>query len=152
MSVPSRAVFTLTGTSAVNPGVDTIDEIARTPLALDGFDCVTIHATLKGNAGGTLDAYLQASPDGINWFDWCHFAQLIAGAAAVTYVASAVRPTALTTITAIGRDASPTIAAGTFLGTDWGVAIRLITVSSAASTAGATQTVIVTATRLAQAQ
>lgn len=147
MSHP-RAVYVISGTSAVSQGLDTTGEIGRTPLALDGFDCLTFQATLTGNTGGTLDAYLQTSPDGTRWFDWCHFSQRAADAASITYLGAAVRPTALATLTAIGRDATPTIAAGTFLGTDWGVAIRLITVSSAASTVGAVQTVVITATSL----
>jgi hypothetical protein len=145
--VSYRVVYTITGTSAVTPGLDTFGEIGRTGMGLDAYESVTIFAILNGNTGGTLDAYVQMTLDGLIWFDWCHFAQLPAGAAEQVRVAAATRPQSNSTLKAIGRDGTPALVANSILNTDWGVALRLVTVSSAASTVGAQQTLIVTATR-----
>lgn len=126
--------------------------LARTRYALHGFDCLTVHASLVGATGGTLDVYLQSSPDGVTWFDWHHFTQLAAGAAATNVVFAATRPAALAQVTAIGRDASPALAAGTVLGTDWGVAMRLLVVAGSNTSAGAALTVFLTASRLAESE
>ena len=53
---------------------------------LDDYDSLDITASLVGATGGTLDVFVQGSPDeGANWFDCVHLTSLAAGAAAIIY-------------------------------------------------------------------
>ena len=48
------------------------------------FDTVKVIAELASHTGGTLDVYLQHSPDGgTTWFDCAHFAQVSAASTLV---------------------------------------------------------------------
>lgn len=114
--------------------------------ALDDFLAMSFVAQLVGATGGTLDVYVQYSPNaGTTWVDYVHFTQLAAGAGAVTYTANTGAPT--TTTTAVGTGTAPALAAGTVTGGPWGDQMRLLMVAGAGTTAGATVTVRVVAQR-----
>ena len=99
--------------------------------------------TLTGATGGVLDIYIQISPDGgASWFDYLHFAQLAAGAAAVTKVVAISKKIPTTTaITTAGTGTSPALAANTVIGGDWGDRMRILAVAGASTSAGAAQVI-----------
>jgi len=113
---------------------------------LDDYLEVRAVARLVGATGGTLDVYLQFSPDaGQSWDDLAHFAQLAAAAPAATYtLTTSMRPS---TITTIGTGLSPALAANTVAGGPWGDRIRLVMVAGAGTSAGANVLVTLLAQR-----
>lgn len=116
--------------------------------ALQRFGALTIIATLTGATGGTLDVYLQVSPDaGVTWYDYAHFAQLAAGAAAITKVITVSRAGQQTGIPTVGTDLSPALAANAVVGGDFGDMMRVLLVAGASTSAGAVQTIKVIGTR-----
>lgn len=107
------------------------------------FDAVDVIAELKGATGGTLDVYVQISPDdGNNWYDIIHFAQLAGSAAAIVYQAPISNATATTAPTAVGKNMSPALA-GTGSGSPAVVngafsdRMRLVMVAGSGTSAGA---------------
>jgi hypothetical protein len=128
VTLSGSAPVTINGATAV---------VATSPNMLGGWSALDVYAIIAGNTGGTLDVYLQTSPDGVTWFDWFHYAQLAAGAAASAKVLRAVRPgAAITQPVTIGNGLFPALAANTATGADWGVAMRIVAVSGAGSTVG----------------
>ena len=105
---------------------------------LDDYVAISIEAVLQGATGGTLDVYIQNSPDmGLSWYDYAHFAQMASAAPVIRYVASiAVGAQNLTLIT-VGTNLSPALAAGTVLGGPWGDRFRLVMVAGAGTSVGA---------------
>ena len=104
------------------------------------FDEVTIHASLVGATGGTLDVYLQRKIAADTWVDWCHFAQLASGASAVRFTVPMSNPaTSATVAVGIGTDAAPgvALAANTFIGGHPGNTVRAVYVAGASTSAGA---------------
>lgn len=130
--------FTATSPSAASTVAQTgINGLAR-------FDAIAIEASLVGATGGTLDVYLQVSHD-FNptsaigtWVDYVHFAQLSAGAAAVSY---RVDPAITNSITTVGTGTTPALAAAICAGGFWGDAMRVLFVAGASTSAGASQTI-----------
>jgi hypothetical protein len=103
---------------------------------LDRYDDMTIVAELIGATGGTLDIYLQGSWDGgANYYDWMHFAQLAAGAAAVKYISP--QPPAATAPVAIGKGVTPLLAAATRVGGAPAPFMRAVYVAGASTVVGA---------------
>lgn len=143
MSDGTRRV--ITGTSPASATTAVIGNVAG---GLQVYDSLQFIATIQGGTGGTLDLYIQSSVDGTNWYDYAHFAQLAAGAAAITRYFSVTRHAQVTTLTAIGSGTSPALAANTVLGGDFGTQLRLLAVTGASTSAGATQTIIINGTRL----
>lgn len=111
---------------------------------LQNYDALSIRATLTGATGGTLDVYLQTSVDGVEWRDYAHFAQIAAATAAATYGFSVSRSGQQVSITAIGKDASPAIAANAVLGGDFGNQMRAVYVAGVGTSAGAAQVIRIT--------
>jgi len=111
---------------------------------LQNYDALSIRATLTGATGGTLDVYLQTSVDGTEWRDYAHFAQLADGAAVATYGFSVSRSGQQTSITAIGKDLTPALAANSVLGGDFGNQMRALYVAGAGTSAGAAQVIRIT--------
>jgi hypothetical protein len=110
-------------------------------IVLSGYKTLRIEATLQGATGGTLDVYVQVSYDGgVSWSDYVHFAQLLAGAAAVTYGVSMSRSNG-DALAVVGKNTTPLLAAGDWRDGEWGNAVRLLFVAGAGTSAGATQTV-----------
>ena len=118
-----------------------------TGVQLDGFGGLAIAADLVGATGGTLDVYIQTSPNGgTTWFDYAHFTQLTNGNAAVRY-AFAVSPSGLLTPSVVGINLTPALAAGVCIGGAWGDRMRLVFVAGTGTTAGAPVKVYVSGQR-----
>lgn len=142
-----RQTIVLTGTSPASAST-AITATSKGVIAADWFQ---IDASLLGATGGALDVFLQrlVYVDGSaveTWVDWVHFPQLSAGASAVVY---SVGTNPLTSITAVGvgdaTTATPTLAANVCVGGHPGAAVRLVCKAGAGTSAGAVQTVYVTA-------
>ena len=134
----SAATFSITGTTPAAPGTAVVGAAITW---LDRYDVVRIAADLAGATGGPLDVYLQTSPNGgANWYDYAHFTQLAAGAAATRFF---VVPTPSNTISAVGKDLVPALAANTCVGGHPGERMRVVAVAGALTTAGAVATVYV---------
>ena len=114
---------------------------------MQNYDAVDVIAELKGATGGTLDIYLQISPnDGIDWFDLIHFAQLANGASAVIYQAPISNATATTTPTVVGKNLSPTLGSsapttGQVVNGAFSDRMRLVMVAGSGTSVGAAVTV-----------
>jgi len=141
----------ITGTSPAAAGTAVISNPIR---GLGAFDWFTIDAIVIGGTGGTIDLTLQRKIQNLSdgtavdlWIDWLHFPQV----AAVTTTKFSVQTGVSTTITTVGMQAeSPgttaaTLAANTFLGGHPGNELRLLATAGAGTSAGATQTIYVTA-------
>jgi len=118
---------------------------------LDDFDSIGVTAELIGATGGTLDVYVQTSPDqGATWGDKVHFSQLLAGAAAVVYHVSlgANAPATSNAPIVVGEGLSPALAVATVV---QGLAfdrMRLVMVAGSGTSAGAAVVVKVAGQRV----
>lgn len=113
-------------------------------LGLDACDSLTIIGALQGATGGTLDVYVQTSWDeGTTWYDFAHFTQLSAGAAAIKHAWHVSRASERTTITTVGTGTSPALAVGTIMSGGWGNMMRLVFVAGVGTSVGAAQSVSV---------
>jgi hypothetical protein len=109
---------------------------------LERCSALTIIGELQGATGGTLDVFLQTSWDGgTTWYDYAHFTQLAAGAAAIKYAWHVSRASERTTITAVGSAAAGVIATGAIMAGGWGNQMRMAFTAGASTSAGAAQTV-----------
>lgn len=108
------------------------------------YSAIEIIATLTGATGGPLDVYVQKSVDGVNWYDYVHFTQVLAVAPAVTY---SYVPALNDNIVAIGSGTTPVLAAGSASGGHWYDWLRVVFVSGAGTSAGAAQNIRVLAVR-----
>ena len=132
--------FSLGGTSPAAAST----AASTTITGLEAFKSLTFYCVLTGATGGTLDIYIQWSPDlGTTWVDYAHFAQLADGAAAIKRFFSVSRYGQQTTVTAVGSGttASPgvALAANTVLGGDFGDRLRVVYVAGGGTSAGAAQ-------------
>jgi hypothetical protein len=50
------------------------------------FDCVSLFADIASPTGAAVDVFVQNSADGTTWYDYVHFTQSAAAAAAVKYL------------------------------------------------------------------
>jgi hypothetical protein len=144
VQVVNRAVtFNLSYTSPAAAST-----VAQTDVrGLGAYHSLSIYSNLQGTTGGTLDVYLQYSPDGGTTFvDYAHFPQLAAGAAAATRVWNVTKLAQQTTLTTVGTGTNPALAANSILGGDWGDRLRVLSVAGAGTTAGAGQTIIIVGT------
>lgn len=115
---------------------------------MQNFDSVSVFAELVGATGGTLDVYLQQSPDdGVSWYDCMHFTQLAAGAGAVVYKASMSNAQQTSSPVAVGKNLSPALVAGAIANGPVSDRLRLVMVAGAGTSAGASVTVRVMAQR-----
>lgn len=111
-------------------------------------DSLYIYAELTGATGGTLDVYLQVSPDqGTTWVDYAHFAQIAGGAAVIKRVWCVSRGAQQTTVTTVGSGTSPALAANTIIGGEFGDRMRVVYVAGAGTSAGAAQVITILGTR-----
>jgi hypothetical protein len=135
--------FNLSFTSAASAGTT----VAAGPVTgLGLFYSLSIVATLQGGTGGTLDLWLQYSPDaGTTWVDYAHWPQLAAGATATTRVWNVSKHGQQTTLTTVGLGTSPALAAGSILGGDWGDRLRVVQTAGIGTSAGAAQTILIIA-------
>ena len=105
---------------------------------LNDGDALDIVADLVGATGGTLDVFIQTSPDGgPNWYDAIHFPQLAAGAAAIKFRAPISLFTNLVAPGIVGKNLLPALAANTVVNGAFGDRCRLVMVASGGTTLGA---------------
>jgi len=139
----SAATGTLSGTSPASAST----AVGVTLTGLGPYRSMSIYAALTGATGGTLDVYLQYSPDGgTTWVDYAHFAQLAAGASTVYRVWNVSKCQQQTTIQTVGTGTSPALSGTTIIGGDWGDRLRVVYVAGASTSLGASQTILVTLT------
>ncbi len=129
-------LFQLTGTSPAAAST----AVLATCMGMGHFERIKIEASLLGATGGTLDVYLQWTPNGSDWFDYAHFAQLASGASAIKYSCDSAFG-AVTTPTVIGSGTSPALAVATCLGGGFGIGMRAICVAGVSTSAGAVNTI-----------
>jgi hypothetical protein len=139
----TRQILSETSPSAAS----TVAGTARA-YGLAACEGLTVVGQLVGATGGTLDVYLQTAYDAADvadasatWFDFAHFTQLAAGAAAVKVLWHVNRATAVSTVTTIGSGTSPALAAATILGGSWGNRMRLLFTAGAGTSVGAATSV-----------
>lgn len=136
----SPATATTVASALTVPGSTATAGIAAGQL--DDYSALLFIATLQGGTGGTLDVFVQQSPDqGATWFDFAHFAQLAAGAASVTTAFSVSSANQTTTPTVIGSGLTPLLAANTVIAGAWGDRFRLVFKTGVGTSAGAQQVV-----------
>jgi hypothetical protein len=116
---------------------------AQTAITTVGpYRSMFIYASIQGATGGTLDIYLQVTPDsGTTWVDYAHFPQIAAGAAAIKRVWAVTKQAQQTTLATVGTGTTPALAANTIVGGEWGSQIRVVFVAGAGTSAGASQTI-----------
>lgn len=135
------------GTAASSKPVSSAANYLAAGIAgpLDDSFGMQVTCVCSNPAGGTLDVYVQTSPDdGTHWFDQIHFTQFAAGFGG-TQVAtlSAISQPASAAPVAVGSGLSPALGAGTVVqGTGFN-RLRLVMVAGSGTTAGATVTVYV---------
>lgn len=122
--------------------------VATAPVPLTKYDELTVIAELQGATGGTLDVYIQETYDvdpstgdalaTATYYDVAHFEQLAGGAAAVVKRVATQRDSTEQTI---GKNLTPALSAGKFVGSPWGPLVRLCLVAGASTSAGAPVTV-----------
>lgn len=114
---------------------------AYTPVTgLADYHSMGVVVVLAGSTGGTLDIYVQYSPDkGVSWADYAHFAQITAGAAAITRSFATSKYAQQLTVATIGTGLTPALAANTVTGGDFGDRIRVVMVAGSGTSAGAVQ-------------
>lgn len=129
LTVPSTASTTTVGTQFAVPV---------------HYDSMLVVGELVGLTGGTLDVYLQDSPDdGTTWIDCAHFTQLAAAATAkVAFgltLSSTIVPVGVGTLGAPGV----AIAAATIRSAPWSPLMRIVAVSGG-GTSGSSQVQAIT--------
>lgn len=146
-------LFTITGaasssastTVAIGSAVDTAGPPAATPVpAIECIDDLEVIFSGAGNTGGTLDVYIQDSPDNTTFTDYAHFAQVAAAHAAQVQAFGASRQSN-GTIVAVGQGLTPALAASTIRGGAIGRYLRVVATSGSSTSAGATVTVTIVA-------
>jgi hypothetical protein len=146
---PSTPSSTVASQQAVT-GSDTTVAAGVAGYGIDDYPDLTFFASLKGATGGTLDVYVQQSPDeGASWYDMIHFQQLLAGAAAVQYSATVANrfQGASDAPVLIGSGLTPALASGVVVGGIGSDRLRLVMVAGVSTTIGAPVVVVVAATR-----
>lgn len=146
------AALSLTNTSDVDVTVwsgTTANAAGTDPkTAVTGFKAfsrLSIVATITGITGGTLDVYIQRSPDGVKFYDLIHFPTAAAGDAAVTYVVD-LEP--CNDYIVIGTDSTPALEAGGVAGL-WSDQLRVLVVTGTGASAGAALSVHALGTKVA---
>lgn len=125
-------------TSSSSPGVTT-----TTPVG--GFrECtaITIVATIVGATGGPLDVIVDHSADGVDFYEYAHFAQAAAAAPAANYTYAPVLDGAIATV---GKNLTATfvLPAGSVANGHWFDFLRVRFIAGASTSAGAAQLVSV---------
>jgi hypothetical protein len=139
----STNLHTLAGTSPATAST----AVSATVGGLDVYDSLLIYSELTQATGGVLDIYIQTllhttgNSSAGTWVDYAHFPQLSAGSTVFRRVWSVSRHAQQTTLTTIGTDTTPALAANAILGGEWGSWWRLAFVAGASTSAGAVQTV-----------
>jgi len=135
--------FTITGTSPAAAGQAVLGGVLG---GMSKYDYLMLDLAALGGTGGTLDLVVQRKLATDVWFDWVRFPNIAAGA---TKYYTAVASTA-TTIVEVGKGADAgtgtiVLAANTNIGGFPTDSIRLLAVANGATSAGAVQTLYVSA-------
>lgn len=108
---------------------------------MDDWEAVDIAADLQGATGGTLNVYLQLSPDaGNNWYDIVHWTALAAAAPLAFYQSPLSLATNTAAPVAVGRNLAPSLGPGATAAVVNGAfsdRLRLVMVAGSGTTAGA---------------
>ena len=145
----SPSVPGVAASSQVVQGSSAIGTIGIATQQLDDFQALFFEAEITGAAGGTLDVYVQNSPDmGTRWYDYIHFGQLLAGAGTSRQVCSVASGAQNLSLQTVGFGLSPALANNTVLGGAWGDRFRLVMVAGAGTTSGGVVTVRIVGQRM----
>jgi hypothetical protein len=128
------------GTAASSQAVENQASFLSNGVAgpMSDYDAVDIVAEFGGATGGTLDVYVQGSPDdGRNWYDIAHFTQAASGTGAKIYQAPISNSTTTTTPQTVGKNLSPALAANTVVNGAFSDRMRLVMVAGSSTSAGA---------------
>lgn len=132
--------------TVTSPASETTEIAADIFDDLLDYDWFSVDADLTGATGGTLDVYIQRWVENDVWRDWIAFPQIAAGVAVAYYSAQSGGNT---TIQAVGNGtdsaATPALAANSFVGGHPGRKARVVLVAGAATSAGASQVIRLTA-------
>jgi len=140
----SNIVVTLTDTSPA--AASTV--IGSTVAGLLIWRKFTVDAEIIGGTGGTIDLILQKQVTTDVWADWLRLPQVAAATTARYSVA--VESTGTIVPVTWGTDAAhgtPVLATNTCVGGHPGNRVRAVYIAGAGTSAGATQTVHITASR-----
>lgn len=107
---------------------------------LDDYAALVFVAELQGATGGVLDVFIQNWFND-TWYDFAHYNQLAAGAAATILAFSVSSANQTNTHTVVGKNLVPLLAAGSVIAGAWGDRFRLVMKAGAGTTLGAPVTV-----------
>ena len=131
-------------TATVGSVIDTASaDGAGNGLGLDLVASIAVVYAGTGGTGGTLDLYLQTSPDNTTWTDLVHFAQIASGTASKQRAVSSRWLTQ--NPAAVGQGTTPLLAASTAVGAPQRY-LRLVAKTGTGTTAGAAQALTIIAT------
>ena len=133
------------GAAASSKAVASSASWAPTGVAapIDDYESIGIDVDLQGATGGTLDVYIQQSPDqGLTWYDVVHFPQLAAGAPPVSYSAPISQATNTAQTILVGKNLAPALGlvsgiVGAVVNGAFSDRMRLVMVAGAGTSAGA---------------
>lgn len=110
-------------------------------------DFLVVDGIITGAVGGTLDIILQRKVQPDIWIDWIGFGQVLA-AAAKAYQTMAMDGAGTWAVNSVGGGtdavATPLIPAGTNMNIIPGGEVRIVWKAGASTSAGASQTIIIT--------
>lgn len=116
---------------------------------VDDYESLDVAAEIQGATGGTLDVYLQVSPDqGLNWYDVIHWAQATAGSAVKYYQAPLSQATNTTAPVQVGKNLAPALGAGVAVNGAFTDRMRLVMVAGTGTTLGVAVVVRICAQRM----
>lgn len=139
---------------ATSPATASTNYVGTAHEGFSRYKALTIIATLTGATGGTTDILIETSADGVDWYEWHHFAQKAGSAAATTVVYSPNPWAGGTTGTATGKNnlsgstlgTTMVLAVNTAAPVQWLDQLRIRYVTGSGVSAGAVQSVVVVAT------
>lgn len=139
-------IFVETSPAAAGTAASSATVLGGTDAGLPGGVCgligdyegAEVIAELVGATGGTLDVYVQLSPDaGQNWFDVIHYPQLASGAAAIVYQSPLSTATNTATPIVVGKNLSPALAVNVVVNGAFTDRLRLVMKAGSGTSAGA---------------
>lgn len=131
----------ITFTSAAS-ATTTVHTALFTGAIFTAAEGIVWDATITGGTGGTTDVYLQRKLDTNLWADFIHFPQVAAGVTK-KYTVSTIGNGATIVEVGGGTDAAPgvALAANTAVDVVPGGDVRIVVVTGAGTSVGATQTI-----------
>lgn len=128
---------------------DTASTVAGSTVAegLDRFTSLNVYAEIKGAEGGSLNVYLQTSPDlGTTWVDYAAFPLAAADAPVAIYTFTLSRGAQQVAMTTVGKNLLPALAANGVLGGEFGDRMRVVFKANVGTTRGDTQVITISGT------